>query len=284
MTNYYDTLVFSGSAMKGICILGALQYCYDNHLISGVKTLIGTSAGSFIAYLLCIGYTPYEIMVYLCTHKIYKDFQCFDILSMVNGEGALSFLPIYEYLERMTIEKLGQLVTFNDIKTKFNKNLIVTTYNYTLRKMEYLSWETHPDMPCLIALRMSATLPLLFNMYKYMNNYYIDGGIGDNFPILYDIKESTDSVISHRLGFVIDLENIGEDEKKDIPPFLEYIYSLLLIPTSQDVKNKISKARHIDIIKLSTPINPLDFDMSSTKKMETFSSGYQQAKKYFNPN
>lgn len=284
MTNYYDTLVFSGGSMKGLCILGALQYCYDKQLISGVKTLIGTSVGAIIAYYIAIGYTPSELMVYLCTHPVFKDFPCVDILSMVSGEGAISFMPISEHIERMTIEKVGQLLTLQDIKSRFGKTLVITTYNYTKKKMEYLSAETYPDMPCLVALRMSCSLPLLFNMYKYMDSHYIDAAVCDNFPILYNIEETTDSVRSHRLGFVLDMCDT-DDSKIDVinhSNFLDYIYSLLMIPSIQDMKNKLEKGKHIDIIKLYTDINPLHFQMSPTLKMEAFSNGYQQAKKFFN--
>lgn len=286
MTNYYDTLVFSGGSMKGLCILGALQYCYDKNLISGIKTLIGTSIGSVIAYLIAIGYTPSEIMVYICTHSIFKDFPCIDILSMVSGDGAISFMPIFEHFERITIDKVGQLLTLQDIKIKFGKDLIITTYNYTKKKMEYLSAENYPNMPCLVALRMSCSMPLLFNMYKYMDCYYIDGAICDNFPILYNIENTTDSVRSHRLGFVLDMEDTDTTntsiEHINNSNFFEYIYSLLSIPLVQDMKTKLEKGKHIDIIKLQTDVNPLNFQMIANKKMEAFSSGYQQAKKFFN--
>ena len=65
----YDTLVLSGGGVNGILELGALQYCNDKNLLSSIKTYVGTSIGSIICYLLIIGYTPVEIIVYLCTHN-----------------------------------------------------------------------------------------------------------------------------------------------------------------------------------------------------------------------
>lgn len=287
MTSYYDTLVFSGGSMKGICILGALQYCYEKNLINGIKTLIGTSVGAVIAYLIIIGYTPIEFMTYLCTHPIYRDFPCMDILSMVAGNGAMSFMQISDLFEKLTIDKVGKLLTLGDIRNIFGKTLIITTYNYTKKKMEYLSADIYPDMPCIVALRMSCSMPLLFNMYKYMDCYYTDGAICDNFPILYNIENDidVDSVRSHRLGFVLDMGIEDSTDKKETTnnfDFLQHIYSLLIIPSIQDMKNKLEKGKHIDIIKLHTDVNPLDFQMSPTTKMETFSSGYRQAKKFFN--
>jgi hypothetical protein len=109
--------------------------------------------------------------------------QHFDIFAMVNNLGALSFTNISECLEKMTIDKIGYLPTFHDIKHKFNKNLVCVTYNITKGEAEYISYETHPTLPCLVAIRMTSNLPLIFENYKYSNNYYIDGGIVDNFAI-----------------------------------------------------------------------------------------------------
>ena len=66
----YDTLVLAGGGTKGILTLGALQYAFDNLFLTNVKNYIGTSAGAMICFLLCIGYKPIEIIVYICTHRL----------------------------------------------------------------------------------------------------------------------------------------------------------------------------------------------------------------------
>ena len=73
----YDTLVLSGGSSKGIMTLGALQYLYDNFLLKNIKNYIGTSAGAMICYLLAIGYTPVEIIVYICKHQLLEKMQHF---------------------------------------------------------------------------------------------------------------------------------------------------------------------------------------------------------------
>ena len=54
----YNSLVLSGGAVRGLAIIGALQYAYDNFLLKNVKFFFGTSVGAIICYLLVIGYTP----------------------------------------------------------------------------------------------------------------------------------------------------------------------------------------------------------------------------------
>ena len=61
--SYYSTLLLSGGSVKTFASIGALQYLYDKNLICNVETLVGTSAGAILCYLLAIGYTPGEIMV-----------------------------------------------------------------------------------------------------------------------------------------------------------------------------------------------------------------------------
>ena len=150
--NDFDTIVIAGGSSKGILTLGALQYAYDNFILKKINTYIGTSSGSIICFLLLIGYTPIEIIVYLCTHQLLEKLQHFNIVAMLNGNGALSFSNIYEQLEKMTIDKLGYLPTFEDIYNNFKKKIICVTYNITDDKTEYISYETYPQLPCLIAL------------------------------------------------------------------------------------------------------------------------------------
>ena len=274
----YDTLVLSGGSSKGIIILGALQYAYDNFLLNKVTNYIGTSIGAIICYLLAIGYTPIEIVIYICTNQLFEKIQHFNIVAMINGVGAISFNNIYEHLEKMTIEKLGYIPTFLDLKEKYLKNFICVTYNITEDKTEYLSYENYPNLPCLIGLRMSANLPLIFENYKYGNSFYIDGGITDNFAI--DIGDKIGKKV---LGILItsDSENFNNNPESSI---LEFIYKLIFIPISQILEYKLKNIsdEKCKIIKLCyDKIKFFDFNINSKTKLDFFSFGYENMKKEF---
>jgi predicted acylesterase/phospholipase RssA len=126
----YDTIVISGGALKGFAVLGCLQCLVDQQKLNAIKKYIGTSIGAIISYLLCIGYTPIEIMVHLCKNDWMKKMANFDILKAVNGGGALSFSIINELLEKMTIEKIGRLLTLGELHQTFGKELICCTFNF----------------------------------------------------------------------------------------------------------------------------------------------------------
>ena len=68
----YDTLVLPGSSTQGLVILGSIQYLSDNYLLNNITTYIGTSSGAIICYLLSIGYSASEIMMYICTHQLFE--------------------------------------------------------------------------------------------------------------------------------------------------------------------------------------------------------------------
>jgi NTE family protein len=272
-TYEYDTLVLSGGSTKGMLTLGALQYCYDNFLLNKIETYIGTSSGAMISFLLIIGYTPIEIMVYLCCNGLLEKMQHFNIVSMINGTGATSFINIYEQLEKITIEKIGYIPTLLDLKNKFNKTLICTTYNLTKEKTEYLSHQNNPDLPCLIALKMSSNLPLIFENYKYNNDYYIDGGISDNFAI--DIGDKIGNKV---LGILLSSDhNFSSGPDTSI---LEFIYKIMCVPIAQNIEYKINLCSNkCTVVKLSYDnIKFFNFNIHSKEKLDIFSLGYEQIK------
>lgn len=273
----FDTLVISGGSSKGILTLGALQYAYDNFILKNIETYVGTSIGAIICFLLLIGYTPIEIIIYICTHQLMEKLHHFNIVAMLNGSGALSFSSIYEELEKITIDKLGYLPTFEDLHERFKKKFICVTYNLTDNKTEYISYENYPKMPCLIALRMSANLPLIFENFKYGNKFFTDGGISDNFPIAIADKKG-----NKVLGVVImgDCDSFNNEPDTNI---IEYIYKLMFIPMEQSMQYRIENASDkCKIIKLEYPrLKFFNFKIDSKEKLNIFSEGYNQMKKTF---
>jgi len=269
----YNTIVLSGASTKGIVLLGGLQYAYDNCFLKNVTNYIGTSAGSIICYLLAIGYTPVEIIVYICTNQLFEKIQNFNIIAMINGSGALSFNHIHEQLEKMTIEKIGFLPNLEQLYSRFGKKLTCVTHNFTTNTTEYLNYETFPTLPCITALRMSSNLPLIFDRYKYGDNFYIDGGVSNNFPI-----DKVDIEGNKVFGLTIDFINKNKDENFSM---VEYIYNLMFIPICESVKLKVQKcSSRCDIFKLNSDVNIFNFNINSKKKLDMFSSGYQQLKNY----
>jgi len=268
----YEMLVLSGGSIKGLVTLGAIQCACDNFLIKNIKTYVGTSSGSIICYLLAIGYTPVEIIVYISTNRVFNKLSHFDFVAMMQGRGASSFNSIHEHLEKMTISKIGYLPTMSDVKKRYDKKLIFVTYNLCEETSEYLSFENYPELPCLTAIRMSSNLPLIFEPFKYGNSFYIDGGISNNFPI--DIEKNGIKT----LGICLANNNTGTKFNPNINS-LEFIYKVLYIPIHNSTEINIQKcaSENCKIIKLRyDKLNLFDFNINSKDNIEMFSSGYEQ--------
>jgi len=280
ITSKYDTLVLSGGGIKGFITLGALHYADLNFFLKDIKTYIGTSTGSLICYLLAIGYNALEIMAYLSTSQILNKLRNFNVLAIINGGGASSFHPIHEQLEKMTIEKIGSLLTLKGLYDNFGKTLVCVTYNLTKNKTEYLSHVNYPDLPCLIALRMSSNLPLIFDHFKYMNCHFIDGGICDNFAI--SLGEKYGEKI---LGIYVNATKSDIDIDHSEKGLLEYIYKLLFIPIKQSSNFQIQSVceEKCSVINLISDIDIkiFDFGLRTSEKLDMFSSGYNQIKHFF---
>lgn len=273
----YDCLVLPGGGVKGFYILGGIQALIDLGLLDNIKTYVGTSIGSILSYLLAIGYTPIEIMVSVYLNKWLEKMQHFNLVAMINGSGALSFSALQDALEKLTINKIGRFLTLEKLRQDYGKTLVCTTYNMTTCTTEYLGPDNYPDLPCLTALRMSCNIPLIFERFRYMDNFYIDGGISDNFPILKG-EQLGEKIIGINLEIP---ENSLKDEPED--GIARYFLKLLQIPMIQGIKHKISMAGQkctIATIKSGALKNMVEFDVKSKVRLDMFSEGYTQVRDF----
>jgi predicted acylesterase/phospholipase RssA len=272
----YDTVVISGGGVKGLYLLGGYQAALDIGLLNNVKKFIGTSIGAVLCYLIAIGYSPIEIVVNLQTHKLMEKIQQFNLIAMINGNGAISFSTIYESLEKLSINKVGKILTLGKLKEEFGKTLICVTYNMTKGEPEYLGPDNYPDLPCITALRMSCNIPLIFDRFKYMNSFYIDGGICDNFPI-GKAKETGNKIF----GLYLEIYNSAlKDEPEE--GFFSYFMKLSHIPISQITRNQLSLSKDENCTIINIPVddvkNFVNFDIKSKERLDMFSKGYTAAK------
>jgi predicted acylesterase/phospholipase RssA len=282
----YELLCISSGGIKGFSALGALQYMHDSQRldIKKINILSGTSIGSGICFFLSIGFTPIEIVVYICSHGVFENFKLKRIPEIFTGDGVYDYDSINEYWKKMTLSKINFIPTLREMKELYGKSLIFCTYNLTEKKSEYLSADNHPDLSCLDAIRMSSNLPFLFSSYKYKENEYIDGAVCDSFPIRVlpynDMKT---------LGIIMDDDKVKDGEEKDsMLKIIDKIYTILMIPLEENyksimnlVKNEIH-SENIDLIELKVKnMNIYRFNISNEEKLEMFSLGYNVAKNHF---
>lgn len=161
-----NTLILSGGAIKCLYFLGALHRLKDINF----KYYAGTSCGSIVSTLLCIGYSPYEIFNQFV--KSYKN----EITT------ALNFTM--QNIHQMFLGKsISPDITFEELFKINNKELAFVATNITKLKEEIFCRKTHPNTPIMVAIEMSCSLPIIFPIAKYNNDVFVDGVFFDNFPI-----------------------------------------------------------------------------------------------------
>lgn len=294
-------MILSGGGTKGLCSLGVLQYLQDSKRIdcSSVKRLVGTSIGAIICYFLAIGYSPIELVVYLCSHGVLESLTINNFEQIVSGEGIYDYQILRNVYEKMTLEKIDAIPTLNEVYTRFGKELVICTYNFTDRKTERLSYRTHPDLSCMDALRMSSNLPFIFSSFVYGDKEYIDGGVIENFSFSMlssltidvggkgDKDEKDDKDEKNIVGIYLDNQVVNSSNDKEynrLSPVLDKIYAMLMIPTSEYEKQMIQTINHlhVDFITVSVQnIKIYTFKLPHTDKLELFSLGYNRAKEYY---
>jgi NTE family protein len=267
----YDTLILAGNSTNAIVTLGALQYLYDNKLLRDIKSFFGTSSGSILNLLLIIGYEPIDILIYICIEKVYKDVQINFSNMLLAGKSVMCFEPIKKSLETLIIERVGHIPTMGSLIKTFGKEMVVTTYNLTDDKREYLSSSSNPDLSVLHAIRMSSTFPFLFEPYKYNDKLYLDGGIVDNFPIEYEIGK-----YGNRLGIITLSKKIYSCEFG----YIDFIHKLFQVFITTMNNDKINRT-NFDIIKIDTNNNFFNFDSTNNELIEMFDQGYDMCNKWF---
>lgn len=280
MTAAYTCLVLSGGGLKGLSMLGALQYFADRGKLSHLNKVIGTSIGAILGYLIIIGYSPVEIMLTLHQSRIIERLgKAFSMFDMMRTGGAVCFTLLQKLLEDMTIHKVGHLLTLGQLFDEFGKHLVCCTYNYTKHTTEYLDATSCPHLPCITALHMSSCLPCLFSPFLYENMYYLDGALIDHFPI--QCSAHNDIV----LGIYLKTQHappLNPKMKKEFS-FLSYVFDVLSIPLHFHAREHMNKSWPFtcDILDIEVGLPVFQLDVSLHLKFETFSKGYAMAKHRF---
>jgi NTE family protein len=117
----------------------------------------------------------------VCTQRLVEEF------------GWYTTEYFYEWLQEMVAEQCrgNGRATFADFRRQGFRDLYVTAANITKRRAEMFSAATTPDVAVADAVRMSMSIPLYFQALRFdgaqfgQGDYYVDGGLYDNFPIRY---------------------------------------------------------------------------------------------------
>ena len=217
-----DTLILSGGGTKIYGILGALEVLSEKNILNDkITKFAGTSAGSIIATLLCIGYTVKEINdnIQSIINKNTLQDSFFKLpYNFIKNWGLFTGNNLIESIKNLFLSKgYSKNTTFNDLYSKTDKILVITGTSLTTHDTFYFNVFTTPDMRIIDAIRISISIPLYFTCVKHVVNnqehVFVDGGILNNFPLYYF------DIVDKNKRYFLTQSDISNYEKTRIVPF-----------------------------------------------------------------
>ncbi len=212
-------IALSGGGIRGIAHAGVLKALEESNI--KVDIIGGTSAGSLIATLYAMGYSPYYI--YILFKRYAKELVAISstpILSgvknfMMNKKVSLRGLKTGKGLE----EIYNQIANKKGIKTinQIKMPLVIPSVDI-MNSRKYIFTNKIPkgikneeqyitDITVGKAVRASSSFPAVFMPCQWQNHAFMDGGVLDNIPVYEVRKQGADKV----LAVTFDADTINEE-------------------------------------------------------------------------
>lgn len=181
----YKYGVFQGGGVKGIALVGALQVAESRGIsFEGVG---GASAGAIVAALYAAGYSAAEMRLILdgVQFDALLDRASLGRLALAKNLGLYRGKLFQNWIHKHLLNKGVRF--FKDCP----KQLRIVATNLTERTLAVLDAESQPNLEVAEAIRMSMSIPFVFEPVQLGRNLMVDGGVLSNFPLsLFDGNET----------------------------------------------------------------------------------------------
>ncbi len=178
-----EILVLGPGGIKGFLELGVLYVLESEDFLTDVHTYVGVSVGAIVSLLMVCGRTITEIIAEAADADIFQDLSSVNIKDSTEKLGLVSSDPIRRKLVRSVLEKFGYIPTLQQLFNSTGLTLVCVTVNLDKEEPEYMSHENEPDIPCVDAVMYSMNIPIIFYKLKYKGCVYVDGALGNPYPI-----------------------------------------------------------------------------------------------------
>lgn len=188
-------LVISGGGVVGLVEYGALKELTKKKIINyeNIETIYCTSIGSIVGLIFLLNLDYELIDNYLIKRPWEKliNFKANNYLNIFYSKGLIDeniFIKIIEPL--LKLKNLSNNITleelYNIYKIEFN---FVTSNIHKFEKI-IINYKNYPNLKLYKAIHMTCSIPIIITPVYYNNEYYLDGGIFTNCPILDCIKNN----------------------------------------------------------------------------------------------
>lgn len=271
--NQIDTLILSGGGPSSISYIGIFKALFEKNILtrdlSGIKEIITTSAGILfsILYMLNIKENIIEKFIFNLNMLSFLDLDNLEINNLLIHFGLFNNHKIGKTIESFIRHTLNiENITLKEFYDKIPILLTVKVFNSTKKNIEYISYQTDPNLKLSLLAQMTTAIPFFFKPVQYNDCLYVDGGLRGHFPI-----EECKS--QNYLGlFVLGGSIPKQSELLELFPILGFIHSLMI--NQDEFILQIKDGQRFKNI-IYTEINQgLNFDLSDTLKKEIIQKGY----------
>jgi NTE family protein len=287
MNRTIKNLVFEGGGVKGVAYLGSLQYLHDQKIINNVKNVAGTSAGAITALAIALDYSYNEIydLLFNVDMNEFRDSApgyIRDSYRLITQYNVYKGDKLSQWFKKIIELKTGNAeTTFADMRKNGRKNLLVIGTNISRQEKQIFSYEETPDVPLWLAVRISMSIPFYFVPVKLAGDYFVDGGLSNNFFL--NMFDKNDTKTMETLGFRVDSESELKTNKyfpiNNIFDFIK-VTMKYVFGNIGDIQLSVLDLQRV--IKINTQdVSFVDFSMSKEHKEMLLKSGYEATRKFF---
>lgn len=183
-------LVLSGGGSHGSVQVGAFRFLYLENMHTTVTHIACCSIGCFVAVMFVFKFTIEEMEETIREVIAYKDFTFIPksrYLKIVSDYGLTDTSKVTRLLIKKIRVKYPEYdienMTFMDVAKSFGVNLYMSATNLNTEKNKIFCVEDTPNENVFRALHASICIPFLFKPVEIDNEFYVDGGMTNNFPI-----------------------------------------------------------------------------------------------------
>lgn len=267
----YKTLVLSGGAYHGFRILGALMYMYNICDMTCISRYKGTSVGCMINCMLILQYTPAQVVEAIVKCKLMEGLEKTTTASLFalwqKGYVHAFEKTIDPFMTDILIEHFDKIPTLLEFHVKTGKHFECVTYNMTHDRTYTIDHVSHPDLSVLIAIRMSASVPIYFNQMIHQGELFTDGGVVENFP-LYPSDDVDDT-----LGIYI--QPVHNSAACDT--LLGYVHQVAMVAYRERLAQKVASIHNASCINIPTTTKGFEFINAVKTILDNISDGYSAA-------
>lgn len=198
-------LVLSGGGPTALKYVGTLMQLEQDGIwnSNNLESIYGTSAGGMLGVVLCCKHDWNTITDYFVKRPWGDAYQIKpeDIFNMYHKKGIINqtFIDIM-FNPLFGAKNIPMDITMKGLYELSGIDLHLFTLELNAFEMCDISHKTHPDIPVLTAVHMTSAIPVLFSPVCLGGKCYVDGGIMNNYPLNYCLKDhpEVDDILSFK--------------------------------------------------------------------------------------